>query len=161
MSTTKSKLRRVLLVVLPILGIALGIAFIITGIKVGNIAAGAEFYPANDYGTGNLTHLGEHSFGGDAYTEIYTATAFTGNVLITIFDILALAIPAAFVLSGVCIILLSLSKLVSSRLLTDTDAAKQNDTTTDNEKGESEEIAPISSEHAESSQDNSEPHTIR
>lgn len=157
MSTTKSELRRVLLLVLPILGIALGIAFIITGIQVGNIAAEAEFYPAGDYGTGNLTHLGQVVFGGDAYTEIYTATAFTGNVLKTIFDILALAIPAAFVLSGVRIILLSLSKLVSSPLLTDTDAAKQNDTTTDNEKGESEEkeIAPISSEHAESSQDNS------
>lgn len=116
MSTTKSKLRRVLLLVLPILGIALGIAFIITGIQVGNIAAEAKFYPVyGAYGTrGYLTHLGRTVFGADAYTEIYTATAFTGNVLKTIFDILALAIPAAFELGGALIILSSARRLLES-----------------------------------------------
>lgn len=160
MSNTKLRIRRTLLVVLPILGIAIGIALIVTGTQIEEIAADAKFYPAGPFGKGNLMGLGEHVFGSDYFTDMYEATAFTGNVLKTIFDILALAVPTAFELGGALIILLSLSKLVSSPLLTDTDAAKQNDTTTDNEKGESEEIAPISGEHAESNQNNSENHFV-
>ena len=157
MSSTKSKLRRVLLVLLAILGIVLGIAFIVTGVQIGNIAAEAEFYPAGAFGVGNLTHLGEAEFGADFYTEIYTATAFTGNVLKSIFDILALAVPTAFELGGALIILLSLSKIVSSTLFADTDTAKQNDAAIDNENDESEEreATPVSSEQADSNQNNS------
>ena len=95
MSNTESRIRRTLLVVLPILGIAIGIALIVSGTQIEEIAADAEFY-TGPRGIGNLTHLGEVTFGGDYQTEIYKSTAFTGNVLKAIFDLVGFALPAAF-----------------------------------------------------------------
>lgn len=113
MSNTESRIRRTLLVVLPILGIAIGIALIVSGTQIEEIAADAEFY-TGPRGIGNLTHLGEVTFGGDYQTEMYTATAFTGNVLKAIFDLVGFALPAAFKLGGSLVILSSARRLLES-----------------------------------------------
>ena len=124
MSNTGSRIRRTLLVVLPILGIAIGIALIVSGTQIEEIAADAEFY-TGPRGIGNLTHLGEVTFGGDYQTEIYKATAFTGNVLKAIFDLVGFALPAAFKLGGSLVILssagTSLDQAATQSRSTDTD----------------------------------------
>lgn len=114
MSNTESRIRRTLLVVLPILGIAIGIALIVSGTQIEEIAAEAKFYSADAYGGGNLTRLGEFTFGTDYYTDMYEATAFTGNVLKAIFDLAAFALPAAFKLGGSLVILSSARRLLES-----------------------------------------------
>lgn len=116
MSNTESRIRRTLLVVLPILGIAIGIALIVSGTQIEEIAAEAKFYYTTDAygGRGNLTRLGELTFGTDYYTDMYEATAFTGNVLKAIFDLAAFALPAAFKLGGSLVILSSARRLLES-----------------------------------------------
>lgn len=114
MSNTKLRIRRTLLVVLPILGIAIGIALIVTGTQIEEIAADVKFYHSADIYGGYLTRLREVTFGTDYYTDMYEATAFTGNVLKAIFDLMGLALPAAFKLGGSLVILSSARRLLES-----------------------------------------------
>lgn len=141
--SNKSKARRALQVILSILGIAAGVALIAKGLEIGNIAADAEFYPTGAYGFGNLTHLEQVEFGADFYTEIYAATAFTGNVLISIFDMVEVAFPAAFELGGLLVILSSARKLVAS-LAFDDDVAPSASTESEPKNAETSLVSPES-----------------
>ena len=98
-------------VVFPAIGIILGIAFIVAGTQVSGLAQDIEFYPGS-YGYGNTTHLGEIEFGADFYTEVYKATAFSGNALKGIIDLLGFAIPTVLILSGLLIIWRSARELL-------------------------------------------------
>lgn len=114
MKNAQTDARKMLSIALPVIGVVLGIAFVATGLYLEEVVANVEFYPAGAFGVGNLTHLGQVEFGADFYTEIYTATAFTGNVLKALFDIVAFAIPKAFELTGVLVILSSLRSFFAS-----------------------------------------------
>ena len=98
-------------VVFPAIGIILGIAFIVAGTQVSGLAQDIEFYPG-PYGYGNTTHLGEIEFGADFYTEVYKATAFSGNALKGIVDLLGFAIPTVLILAGLLIIWRSARELL-------------------------------------------------
>lgn len=104
-------IERVMQVVFPVIGIILGIAFIVAGTQVSGLAQDIKFYPG-PYGYGNTTHLGEIEFGADFYTEVYKATAFSGNALKGIVDLLGFAIPAVLILSGLLIIWRSARELL-------------------------------------------------
>lgn len=104
-------IERVMQVVFPVIGIILGIAFIVAGTQVSGLAQDIEFYPGS-YGYGNTTHLGEIEFGADFYTEVYKATAFSGNALKGIIDLLGFAIPTVLILAGLLIIWRSARELL-------------------------------------------------
>ena len=104
-------IERVMQVVFPAIGIILGIAFIVAGTQVSGLAQDIEFYPG-PYGYGNTTHLGEIEFGADFYTEVYKATAFSGNALKGIIDLLGFAIPTVLILAGLLIIWRSARELL-------------------------------------------------
>ncbi len=99
-------------------GAIAGCASISSGIKIKGIIDKISLYPG-PRGYGKLTHLGSAEFGADFYTDIYEATAFGGNALKAILDILSVAIPALFILGGVLVICLSVRRLFTSSVLSE------------------------------------------
>ena len=90
--------RNVCSLVCPIIGILIGIGFILVGISLNGIAQDATFYPAG-YG-GDVSHLGSKEYGADYYSDSYQAMAFGANTAKNVFDLLSIALPAFFVLAG-------------------------------------------------------------
>ena len=90
--------RNVRSLVCPIIGILIGIGFILVGISLNGIAQDATFYPAG-YG-GDVSHLGSKEYGADYYSDSYQAMAFGANAAKNVFDLLSSALPAFFVLAG-------------------------------------------------------------
>ena len=90
--------RNVCSFVCPIIGILIGIGFILVGISLNGIAQDATFYPAG-YG-GDVSHLGSKEYGADYYSDSYQAMAFGANAAKNVFDLLSIALPAFFVLAG-------------------------------------------------------------
>lgn len=90
--------RNVRSLVCPIIGILIGISFILVGISLNGIAQDATFYPAG-YG-GDVSHLGSKEYGADYYSDSYQAMAFGANAAKNVFDLLSIALPAFYVLAG-------------------------------------------------------------
>ena len=86
--------RNVRSLVCPIIGILIGIGFILVGISLNGIAQDATFYPAG-YG-GDVSHLGSKEYGADYYSDSYQAMAFGANAAKNVFDLLSIALPAFF-----------------------------------------------------------------
>lgn len=86
--------RNVRSLVCPIIGILIGISFILVGISLNGIAQDATFYPAG-YG-GDVSHLGSKEYGADYYSDSYQAMAFGANAAKNVFDLLSIALPAFF-----------------------------------------------------------------
>ncbi len=84
--------RNVCSLVCPIIGILIGISFILVGISLNGIAQDATFYPAG-YG-GDVSHLGSKEYGADYYSDSYQAMAFGANAAKNVFDLLSIALPA-------------------------------------------------------------------
>ena len=84
--------RNVRSLVCPIIGILIGIGFILVGISLNGIAQDATFYPAG-YG-GDVSHLGSKEYGADYYSDSYQAMAFGANAAKNVFDLLSIALPA-------------------------------------------------------------------
>ena len=112
--------RNVRSLVCPIIGILIGIGFILVGISLNGIAQDATFYPAG-YG-GDVSHLGSKEYGADYYSDSYQAMAFGANAAKNVFDLLSIALPAFFVLAG----LLTICAFAHIILSTSTDALHLN-----------------------------------
>ena len=106
-------------------GAIVGCASISTGTKIKGIIDKISLYPG-PHGYGETTHLGSVEFGADFYTEIYGATAFSGNALKAILDILSITIPALFILGGVLIICFSVRRFFTSPALSECLSAFKN-----------------------------------
>lgn len=106
-------------------GAIVGCASISTGTKIKGIIDKISLYPG-PHGYGEMTHLGSAEFGADFYTDIYEATAFSGNALKAILDILSIAIPALFILGGVLIICFSVRRFFTSPALNECLSAFKN-----------------------------------
>lgn len=100
-------------IIFPIIGVVVGIAFIAVGLFVSSMAQDATFY-STSYG-GDTTHLGHKEYGADFYSDSYEATAFCGNALKNIFDLLSFSIPAFFILAGLLTICVSCHAILSSQ----------------------------------------------
>lgn len=107
--------RRMKLSICPVIGMVIGAAFVAAGLCVFSMAQDATFY-SNSYG-GDVTHLGSKEYGADFYSDSYEATAFSGNALKNIFDLLSFSIPAFFVLTGLLTICASLHVFLSGRTI--------------------------------------------
>lgn len=123
----------------PIIGMAIGAAFVAAGLYVFSIAQDATFY-SNSYG-GDVIHLGSKEYGADFYTDSYEATAFSGNALKNVFDLLSFSVPAFFVLSGLLTICASLHVLLSSQAIATVDE-EASDQTQETAKSEHADVRP-------------------
>ena len=113
---TKDRITAAISLICSVASVIVGCASISTGIKIKGITDKISLYPGPN-GYGKLTHLGSVEFGADFYTDIYEATAFSGNALKAILDILSIAIPALFILGGVLIICFSVRRFFTSPAL--------------------------------------------
>lgn len=113
---TKDRITAAISLICSVASVIVGCASISTGIKIKGIIDKISLYPGPN-GYGKLTHLGSVEFGADFYTDIYEATAFSGNALKAILDILSIAIPALFILGGVLIICFSVRRFFTSPAL--------------------------------------------
>ena len=104
-----------LCIILPIIGILIGIGFILVGISLNGIAQDATFYPAG-YG-GDVSHLGSKEYGADYYSDSYQAMAFGANAAKNVFDLLSIALPAFFVLAGLLTICAFVHIILSTNAL--------------------------------------------
>lgn len=107
--------RNVCSLVCPIIGILIGIGFILVGISLNGIAQDATFYPAG-YG-GDVSHLGSKEYGADYYSDSYQAMAFGANAAKNVFDLLSIALPAFFVLAGLLTICAFVHIILSTNAL--------------------------------------------
>ena len=113
---TMDRIAAAISLICSVASVIVGCASISTGIKIKGIIDKISLYPGPN-GYGKLTHLGSVEFGADFYTDIYEATAFSGNALKAILDILSIAIPALFILGGVLIICFSVRRFFTSPTL--------------------------------------------
>lgn len=131
--------RRMKLSICPVIGMMIGAAFVAAGLCVFSMAQDATFY-STSYG-GDVTHLGSKEYGADFYTDSYEATAFSGNALKNVFDLLSFSITAFFVLSGLLTICASLHVLLSSQAITAVDE-EASDQTQKTDKPEHADVRP-------------------
>lgn len=122
---TKDRITAAISLICSVANAIVGCASISTGIKIKGIIDKISLYPGPN-GYGKLTHLGSVEFGADFYTDIYEATAFSGNALKAILDILSIAIPALFILGGVLIICFSVRRFFTSPALNECLSAFKN-----------------------------------
>lgn len=122
---TKDRITAAISLICSVASVIVGCASISTGIKIKGIIDKISLYPGPN-GYGKLTHLGSVEFGADFYTDIYEATAFSGNALKAILDILSIAIPALFILGGVLIICFSVRRFFTSPALNECLSAFKN-----------------------------------
>lgn len=122
---TKDRITAAISLICSVANVIVGCASISTGIKIKGIIDKISLYPGPN-GYGKLTHLGSVEFGADFYTDIYEATAFSGNALKAILDILSIAIPALFILGGVLIICFSVRRFFTSPALNECLSAFKN-----------------------------------
>lgn len=122
---TKDRITAAISLICSVASVIVGCASISTGIKIKGIIDKISLYPGPN-GYGKLTHLGSVEFGADFYTDIYEATAFSGNALKAILDILSIAIPALFILGGVLITCFSVRRFFTSPALNECLSAFKN-----------------------------------
>ena len=122
---TKDRITAAISLICSVASVIVGCASISTGINIKGIIDKISLYPGPN-GYGKLTHLGSVEFGADFYTDIYEATAFSGNALKAILDILSIAIPALFILGGVLIICFSVRRFFTSPALNECLSAFKN-----------------------------------
>lgn len=102
----KQRIRRL---ACPVIGILIGVGFILVGVSLYGIVQDATFYSAG-YGS-DTVHLGSKEYGADYYSDSYEAMAFGANAVKNVFDLLSVAIPAFFILVG-CLIVCAFAHVI-------------------------------------------------
>lgn len=97
---------------LPVIAIIVGIISILLGLYFILFASVNDgFYGNKNSSYGAISKLGTSKFGADFYTEIYEATAFTGNAISAIYHILCYGMGAFFIMGGIIDICCFIPKL--------------------------------------------------